>query len=154
MPIRFDLSAFLSRHRSAKFTLALLIAVVVIIPMIFTTRAWRNKSAAAMRDGTTAQSPPIAEPLGLLLITIRPTGFDPQEIIQTEGEVLLSVDNRSGLETVDLQLEAEQGNRLHTKRMAREQLEWREIVYLNPGVYLLKETSHPEWVCRIQITSK
>jgi hypothetical protein len=155
MLARFDLSD-LSRRPSAIFALILLTSVVVIMLVPFTARTWRNKPSTALPQysGAAQQTRPTTEPLGQLLITIRPTGFDPQEIVQTNGEFLLSVDNRSGLEAVDLQLEAEQGNRLHAKRVPREQLDWREVVYLNPGTYLLKETNRPDWVCRIHITSK
>ncbi len=135
-----------------KFALAGLISVGVIALAHLTARTWRNKPSAAAQQTPAAAS--TAEPLGHLLITIRPTGFDPEEIVQAKGEFLLAVDNRSGLETVDLQLEAEHGNRLHFKRVPREKLDWREIVYLNPGTYLLKETHHPDWVCRIRITDK
>jgi len=158
MSVQFGLS-ILFRRLSAKFALVLLTAVVVITLAPFTVQTWRNKpSAATTQDNAAAQQTPTAvpnqEPLGQLIITIRPTGFDPEEIVQTKGEFLLSVDNRSGLEAVDLQLEGEQGNRLRAKRAPREQIDWREVIYLNPGKYLLKETNHPEWVCRIQIMSK
>jgi hypothetical protein len=55
---RFDLSA-LSRHRSAKFTLALFIAIVVITLVIFTARTRRNKNlSAAKQDAVAAQLTP------------------------------------------------------------------------------------------------
>jgi hypothetical protein len=158
MPVRFDLSALPTR-RSMKFVLAVLIAIGVIALAPLTARTWRSEpGAATTHDGGAArQTPttaPSSEPLGYLLITIRPTGFDPEEIVHAKGEILLAVDNRSDLEAADLQLEAENGDRLHAKRVPREQLDWREIVYLNPGTYLLKETSHPDWVCRIRITNE
>ena len=157
MPVGFELPVSSSR-RFVKFALVLLTAVVVITLAPFTARTWRNKPSVVTKLDNAAQQTPTAvqpqEPLGQLLITIRPTGFDPQEIVQPKGEFLLSVDNRSGFQAVDLQLETEQGNRLRAKRVPREHPDWREIVYLNPGIYLLKETNHPNWVCRIQITSK
>jgi hypothetical protein len=149
--MRFDL-ADLSPRRSAKFALAALIAAGLIALAPFTARTWSSKPGSA-KNGAVQQTPK-AEPLGQLLITIRPTGFDPPEITHAKGEILLSVDNRSGLQAVDLRLESEQGNRLNTKRVPRENLDWRELVNLNPGTYLLKEASHPNWVCRIRITSK
>src|SRR5262249_31100992 len=136
-----------------KFTLAALLTVGVIALAPFTARSWRDKpSAAAAQQTPAAAATP--EPLGQLLITIRPTGFDPPEIVHAKGKFLLSVDNRSGLQVVDLALDSEQGNRLNAKRVPRENLDWREIVDLNPGAYLLKEANHPNWVCRIRITSK
>jgi hypothetical protein len=149
--MQFDLSV-LSPRLSAKFVLAALIAAGVIALAPITARTWRSEPSSA--NNGAAQQTPTAEPLGQLLITIRPTGFDPPEIVYPKGEFLLSVDNRSGLQVVDLHLDTEQGNRLHAKRVPRENLDWREIVNLNPGTYLLKETNHPNWVCRIRIMSK
>jgi hypothetical protein len=153
MPIKFDLSALL-RRRSVKLVSASLIVIVAVTMVIFIARTWRSKPGstddAAPKTSATAPTP---EPLGHLLVTVRPTGFDPQEIVQTKGEFLLAVDNRSGLKSVDLRLEAENGDRLRARSVPRERLDWREIVYFNPGVYLLKETNHPDWVCRIRITN-
>jgi hypothetical protein len=155
MLVRFDLPA-LSTRRSAKFLLGVLITVGVIALAPFTAPTWWNKPGSANNSAAqqTPTAAPTSEPLGQLLITIRPTGFDPREVVNAKGKFLLSVDNRSGLEVVNLQLDTEQGNRLHTKRVPRENLDFREIVNLNPGTYLLKEANHPDWVCRIQITSE
>jgi hypothetical protein len=158
MPISGNLSA-LYHHRSAKIVLASLLAVVAVTLAIFTARRLQRKPGPQSPANIAAaqQSPaatPTPSPLGQLLITVRPTGFDPQEIVQPKGEFLLAVDNRSGLKAINLRLEAERGKRLRSKRVPREQLDWRELVYLDPGSYLLKETKHPNWVCRIRVTNK
>jgi len=87
------------------------------------------------------------------LITIRPGGFDPVEIVRPKGNFLLAIDNRSGLTEVDLRLDSEFDNRL-SKRVSREELDSRTIVDLNPGTYLLTEAGHPGWVCRFRIKSQ
>lgn len=56
MPARFDLSA-LSHRRSAKFALALLMAVGVITLVTFTAQAWRNKNSSAARQDAAAVQP-------------------------------------------------------------------------------------------------
>jgi hypothetical protein len=98
MPVQFDLTA-LTHRRSAKFVLASLIAVVAVMLALFTARVWRSKPGSANNAAAEqAHAPALTqEPLGHLLITIRPTGFDPEEIVQSKGEYLLAVVNRSGL---------------------------------------------------------
>ncbi len=59
MPARFDVSA-LSRRRSAKFALALLIAVVVITAVTFTARAWRNRNGSLSKPDTASLQPAAA----------------------------------------------------------------------------------------------
>ena len=88
------------------------------------------------------------------LITIHPTGFEPAEITRDGGRFVLAVDNRSGLEEVDLQLNRENGSREREARVHRQQLDWREFVDLPPGRYVLKEVNHPDWACLITITGK
>ena len=99
------------------------------------------------------QSRPTPAPLEEELITIRPGGFDPVEIVRPKGNFLLAIDNRSGLTEVDLRLDSEFDNRL-SKRVSREELDSRTIVDLNPGTYLLTEAGHPGWVCRFRIKSQ
>jgi hypothetical protein len=60
MFVRFDLSA-LSRRRSAKFVLALLATVVVIMAVTFTARAWRDKKGSVAKQGA-ATGQPISAP--------------------------------------------------------------------------------------------
>jgi hypothetical protein len=135
-----------------KRRIALIIAGVCLLAgsVISVIVLGRTHSANAVAPQTGAAT----EPIDQLLITIRPGGFDPQEIVHAKGKLLLSVDNRSGLQAVELRLDAERGSRLQAKRVPREELDWRELVDLNPGTYLLTEAAHPEWVCRIVVTSR
>lgn len=88
------------------------------------------------------------------LITIRPTGFEPAQITRAGGRFVLAVDNRSGFEEVDLQLNRETGSREREALVHRKQLDWREFVDLPPGRYVLKEVNHPDWACLITITRR
>ncbi len=88
------------------------------------------------------------------IITIRATGFEPSEIRRPKGEFYLAVDNLSGMSEVNLRLDRENGaGRLHEVRVPRQKRDWRQSVDLPPGTYLLTEADHPDWVCRIIITS-
>jgi hypothetical protein len=51
------------------------------------------------------------------VITILPTGFQPAEIIRSKGEFLMVINNRTGLEEVNWQLDREVGGNLHKVKM-------------------------------------
>lgn len=87
------------------------------------------------------------------LITITPHGFEPREIMRPQGRFLLMVDNRSGLSATSLALTREAGARTHEMRVPREEPNWSDVVNLPPGRYLLTESDHSRWVCRITITA-
>jgi hypothetical protein len=155
MPARFDLLAFLSRHRTAKSVLASFIAVVVISLVTFTARAWWNEAVfITKREGGDVRQMPATQRVEAELITLTPSGFEPSEINRTEGRFLLAVDNRSGIREITLRLERENGGRLQEIRLPIGKLDWRHWVDLPPGRYILAEAGHSEWICSITITSR
>ncbi|MFN0113008.1 MAG: hypothetical protein ACKVZH_29460 [Blastocatellia bacterium] len=88
------------------------------------------------------------------LVTIHPFGFEPAELTSPSSRFLLDVQNRSGLREVVLRLDRETGARLRQERVPRAKLDWRTVIDLPPGSYLLTEEKHPAWVCRITITAR
>jgi hypothetical protein len=88
------------------------------------------------------------------LITITPHGFEPQEITRSQGRILLMVDNQSDLPATSLQLTREAGPLVNEMRVPREQPNWSEAIDLRPGRYVLTESDHPDWQCRITITAR
>jgi hypothetical protein len=88
------------------------------------------------------------------LITLRRNGFEPVEIRRPQGPFILGVDNRSGIDGVELQLERVGGGRLPALQSRSRKLSWRELVNLPPGEYLLTEANHSNWVCAISITPR
>lgn len=86
------------------------------------------------------------------LITIEPHGFEPAEIRRPQGRFRLGIDNRSGLEGIQLQVETAGRSRVPILKNRNRRLSWREEVDLPPGNYVIKEANHPEWSCLIIIT--
>ena len=84
-----------------------------------------------------------------LLITIRPTGFDPSEVTVPDGPFLLAIDNKSGLDSVTLQLTRDGGQRVRQMHLSVGRHKWREKITLSLGKYLLTEADHPNWLSRI-----
>lgn len=90
----------------------------------------------------------------VLLLTMRPSGFEPQRLTLNAGKYLVVVRNRTGLSEFALRLERETGERLHEAAARRYQRDWKYLLQLPPGTYVLKETNHPEWICRITVTPR
>lgn len=88
------------------------------------------------------------------LITIYPQGFVPREIRRPPGKFLIAIDNRSGIQEIELRLDHETGNRLRQVQVARKKVAWRDLVELPPGKYRLTEANHPDWVCRFEISPR
>lgn len=88
------------------------------------------------------------------LITIEPHGFEPAQVTRPQGRFLLAIDNRSGLEDIQLRLERAEGGRVPALEARNRRLSWREEVDLPPGRYVIRETNHPEWSCLITITAR
>jgi hypothetical protein len=143
----------------------LLLAVVCVTLLVATTLAaktWLVAPVAAESDATTqtpapsvASTPVVPVRLESEHVTIRPTGFEPAEITRPAGRILLAVNDRSGLGSLDLRVDMEPLQRLFEVRVPRDtngRHEWRQVLTLMPGHYVLTEASHPDWVCRITVT--
>ncbi len=91
--------------------------------------------------------------LDVLQLTLRPTGFQPSEVTQSNKRFLLRVQNASTLPEVNLRLTKENGEREREIPIGRGMRKWREILKLQPGRYMLSEADHPEWRCIIIVTN-
>jgi hypothetical protein len=100
---------------------------------------------AAAQEGNPAERPDVE------LITIGPAGFEPAEISRADGQFLLAVENRSGLEDLELHVSKRHGERLRETRFSGRLLDWRGVLSLPPGEYVITEANHPDWRCRITI---
>lgn len=88
------------------------------------------------------------------IITLRHWGFEPNEVTRPHSNLVLRVDNRSGLEEMSIDIEREAGEKVKEVRGLGGKRDWVEGVDLPPGRYVLSEADHPEWVCRITITPR
>ncbi len=86
------------------------------------------------------------------VITIRPSGFERTQITRPKGLFGIAVENRSGLADMVLRLDQEGGPRLRQAQLSSKKLNWKDVLDLLPGRYVLTEASNPNWVCGITIT--
>lgn len=130
-------------------------AFVALTVLAVSAHSWL--APAAMNEppvSAAAQALPAAAPLEAELIVIRPSGFEPSQITRPAGRFILAVENRSGLDEVDLRLDRDDGDRLQQVRVPRSKLDWSGVVDPPPGTYVLTEANHSDWSCRITITAR
>lgn len=87
------------------------------------------------------------------LLTIRPTGFEPKELTIPAGKTLVVVRNRTGLAEFSIRLERGNGTRLFDLRVPRYKRDWKKVLDLTPDTYVITESNHPGWVCRVTVTA-
>ena len=88
------------------------------------------------------------------LITATPSGFEPASLTRPQGRFILAIDNRSGLDQLDLYLDRDTGARLNTALSRKGKLKWRDVVDLQSGRYVLRSANDPNWRCDINLTPK
>jgi len=171
MTKKTNLSPTASRARLARIAPLLLAAIALIAAssLMARARAWLRPAAATVSEAAAPPSstasisaqPLAASPSGAKrkaleaeIITIRPNGFEPDELSRPKGRFILMVDNRSGIADVELQLDRETGARLHQVSVPSDEQDWNDEFDLPPGQYVLREAGHPEWSCRITITAQ
>ena len=135
-----------SRHLRLLWSIILLLGLAVLILANFNGGDLPPNEAASIPE----QRP--QTPLQAELITITPTGFEPAEITRPQGRFLFAIDNRSGMDEVELYLERETGGRVSVPLSRKGRLAWREAIDLPQGTYLLRATNDESWRSRIMLT--
>ena len=135
-----------SRHTRFLLSIFLLLSLAALI-LAHLNGGNLPSTEAASSPEQRPQAPVQAE-----LVTITSAGFEPAEITRPPGRFLFAIDNRSGMDEVDLYLERETGGRVNVPLSRRGRLAWRETLDLTPGTYLLRATNDERWICRITIT--
>lgn len=135
------------------------LTLVLAAPRI-RSAAQSEPAAAQSRPVSAAQSKPPGqvpkERVEMVQITVRPTGFEPAEIEYPPKPFLLAVDNQSGMDSLELELfqEEREGKtraKIRDLSMSPTSFSKREITVLKTGRYVLREVSHPDWVCHVTI---
>jgi hypothetical protein len=87
----------------------------------------------------------------VVLVALRPEGFEPAEIELPAGEYLFVVRNRTGLDEINVRLQRENGEPLGQGKIEPRRKDWKQRLKLTPGTYILSEDSHSDWHCRIVV---
>jgi hypothetical protein len=111
----------------------------------------------AGRIGHATQSAPAAIPeysvkrIPVAQIILGPKGFAPAEINRPKGPFILAIHNRAEIDDLSLSLSKVTGNKMREMNFRKKKLDWRSLITLPPGDYVLSVAGRPEWVCNIKI---
>lgn len=154
MPVGFPFT-----FRSAWVRLALLAVVVVglggfviVARARLTTTAPGAASAPAQGQAAPARAGRPETRIASHLLTLRQRGFDQAEVSWPKGRFFITIDNRTNVSELNLQLDRETGGRVKESKLKMRKERSLGVFDMTPGVYLLTEADHPGWVCRIRIT--
>jgi hypothetical protein len=134
--------------------LFIVLAIVVLTALAIHARSWLSHQAQDEPPVTPPQTQQNGAALKAEIITITPRGFEPMGITRSPGRFILLVENRSHLEEVTFRMDQENGDRLYEIHLPEEQPEWSQVIDLPPGLYVLSEANHSDWLSRLTITAK
>lgn len=97
---------------------------------------------------TISQAP--ERPEGVLIV-LKPTGFEPAEMIYPHRPFNLMVQNLSGEANLSFKFDGKFADSRKTKRAPRRRA-FGGLVDLPPGTYKVSEENHPQWVFTLVIT--
>ena len=127
--------------------IVLAIALLSLTTIVLVSAEKRSRKNPVVDQGQKRRIEPV-------IVTLKPTGFEPKELTRPRGLFLLMVDNRSNNPNLLFRLDRENGKREHEQQTRNGgKLDWNKALDLAPGRYLLTEADHPEWVCQITITA-
>ena len=90
--------------------------------------------------------------------TLQRAGFEPAEAEVQTGRILFAIENRAGVDEVDLSIQrvrtGRAPERLSEKRSRRSKRAWSEIMDLPVGEYEIRGASRPNWVFRLTVSPR
>lgn len=85
------------------------------------------------------------------LITLRPAGCEPAELIRPKGSFVLMIDDRSGKESSALEIQRGSGERVRAVNLNRTKSEWHAVLDLPSGSYVLQDMNDSQWRCSLTV---
>jgi hypothetical protein len=137
-------------HYLSLFVLAV---SVVASPFVFGWNGVSSTNDVAVDESSPHTSEQRTRVMESEVITATRRGFEPAAITRPQGKFILMIDNGSGTD-LTFRFSRETGESIHNITSSREQLDWNEVVDLEPGEYVLTERDHPDWTCLIRITAR
>lgn len=141
---------------------AVLIVTAVVLLVVAVTRAQFIGRSADV-DSVAYAIPPVLVPslldqsqeagpeVKLVLLALRPEGFESNEMQLNPGEYLFIVGNRTGLREVTMRLERQGSDRIAEVTVGGRPRDWRKRLRLTSGTYVLTANDKPDWTCRIVV---
>ena len=113
-----------------------------------------KNAAAQSYDFAAPQGQANTEQVEVEVLTLGPNGFEPAELTRPQGRFMLAITNHTQTNDLSLELKHQAGHRLNTVRLGRGRTRSLSDLNLPPGQYVLSETNHPRWICRVRISAR
>ena len=97
------------------------------------------------------QSDELTSDVKLVLLALRPEGFETSEIQLAAGEYVFIIGNRTGMKEINVRLDREQRESLVAATLRGRQKDWKQRLKLTPGTYVVRANDNPDWTCRIVV---
>jgi hypothetical protein len=127
---------------------------------VLAARRWHTYGLSAparpapdIKSNDSGAAAPPAQRVKVLSLKLTRGGFVPSSVTAPKGDYFLTVLNDTQLDGLELRLDREGGPRAREGQVSKAKLRWKELVDLHPGNYVVTEANHPDWVCRITISS-
>lgn len=141
-------------------TVLILAAVVLLVVAVTNAQFIRrytaletaaNAIAPAAIPSSLDQSQEAGPEVKLILIALRPEGFETNEMQLEPGDYLFIIGNRTGLQNVNVRLDRDGNERIDAAAVGGRQRDWKKRLKLARGVYVLTANDNPDWICRIVV---
>ena len=139
----------------------LILASVVLLVVVVTNAQFigrytaletaANAIAPVAIPSSLDQSQEAGPEVKLILLGLRPEGFDAKEMQLDAGEYLFIIGNRTGLRRVNVRLEREGKERLAEAVLGGRQRDLKKRLRLTSGIYIVTAHDNPDWICRITV---
>ena len=143
---------------------AVLIVSVVVFMLVALTKAQfirRTSEVESVANGISpvaipsaldqSQDQEVGSEVKLMLLALRPEGFETKEMQLDPGEHLFIIGNRTGLREVTMRLERQGSERVAEATVGGRLRDWKKKLRLAPGIYVLTANDNPDWSCRIVV---
>ena len=137
-----------TKARSRRLTVLLSLFLLLTSGVLVFAR-WNH--ARSFQPDTPSPTQQISDRLEIELVTLRPYGFEPNEITRPKGSFVLFVEDRSGKSGSSLKLQRVKGELVRGVNTSRMKSDWQDVINLPTGEYILMDDSQPEAHCRITI---
>ena len=137
-----------AQSRRLSVILSFLLLLFIMSGVVVFAR-WKMDHTRLVQPATPPPTLQADDRLEIELITLRPHGFEPNEITRPKGSFVLFVEDRSGKSNSSLRLHRLRGVLLRELNTSRMKAEWNDVINLPAGEYILTNDSQPEASCRL-----
>jgi hypothetical protein len=102
-------------------------------------------------SSSVGQSGEVGPEFKLVLLALRPEGFDTNEMHLEAGEYVFIIGNRTGLREVSIRLDREGKEQVAAATVGGRPRDWKQRLKLTPGSYVVTANDNPDWTCRIVV---